>query len=75
MLLRQKLCIARNHPLRIAELPRGCACIGHRVAPTINPQTIMVERRDVGKRRSRQSAMGALTVPPVLLVAADEVIE
>jgi hypothetical protein len=36
---------------------------------------IMVERRDVGKRRSRHSAMGALTVPPVLLVAADEVIE
>jgi hypothetical protein len=35
----------------------------------------MVERRDVGKRRSRHSTMGALTVPPILLIVADEVIE
>ena len=75
MLLRQKLCIAYNHPLRFAELPRGCAGIDHSVALTINPRTIMVERRDVGKRRSRHSTMGALTVPPILLIVADEVIE
>ena len=73
MLLRQKLCIAYNHPLRFAELPRGCAGIDHSVALTINPRTIMVERRDVGKRRSRHSTMGALTVPPILLIVADEV--
>ena len=53
MLLRQKLCITYNHPLKFAELPSGCAGIGHSIALTINPQTIMVERRDVGKRRSR----------------------
>jgi hypothetical protein len=50
MPLRQKLCIARNHPLGVAELPNGGACIGHSVALTTNSQTIMVERRDVGKR-------------------------
>jgi len=53
----------------------GCAGIGHSVALTLNPQPIMVECRDVGKRRSRHSAMGALTVPPILLIVADEVIE
>ena len=75
MLLRQKLCIAYNHAFRVAELPRGCAGIDHSVALTINPRTIMVERRDVGKRRSRHSKMDALTVSPILLIVADEVIE
>src|SRR3954471_9794674 len=37
MLLRQKLGIARNRPLRVAELPRRYACIDHRVALTTNP--------------------------------------
>jgi len=31
MCLSQKPRVARNHPLRIAELPRGCASIDHRV--------------------------------------------
>jgi hypothetical protein len=52
MLLSQKLCIASNYPLTVTELPRGCACIDHRVALTLNLQTIMVERREVGKRRA-----------------------
>ena len=29
MCLSQKPCVARNDPLRIAELPRGCAAIDH----------------------------------------------
>src|SRR4051794_37360480 len=37
MLLRQKLGIARNRPLRVAELPRRYACIDHRVALTTTP--------------------------------------
>ena len=70
-----KFCIVDNHPLRVAKLPRSYANITYSVAPTINPRTIMGERRDVGKRRSRPSTMGALTVPPILLIVADEVIE
>jgi hypothetical protein len=35
----------------------------------------MVERRNVGKRQSCHSALGALTMPPVLQIAADEMIE
>jgi hypothetical protein len=38
MLLRQKLCIAYNHPLTVAELPSGCVGVGHSVALTLNPQ-------------------------------------
>jgi hypothetical protein len=41
----------------------------------LNPQPIMFERRDVGKRQSCRSALAALIMPPVLLVAADEMIE
>src|ERR1700681_1786616 len=63
MLLRQKLCIARDHPLRVAQLPRSCACIDHRAGLTINPKSIMVERRDVGKRRARHAAMGIRKLP------------
>jgi hypothetical protein len=31
MYLSQKPCIARNYPLRVAELPRVCTSIDHRV--------------------------------------------
>ena len=31
MCLSQEPCVARNDPLRVAELPRGCAAIDHRV--------------------------------------------
>ena len=74
MLQRQKLCIAYNHPLRVAELPRSCAGIGHRIPPTINPRTIMIERRDVGNRRSRHQQWRPHRAPDPLIVA-DEVIE
>jgi hypothetical protein len=63
MLLRQKLRIARDHPLRVAQLPRSCACIDHHAGLTINPQSIMVESRDVGKRRARHAAMGVRKLP------------
>jgi hypothetical protein len=59
MLLRQKFSIADNHPLRVAKWPRSYATIAHSVTPTINPRTIMGERRDAGKRQSRPSIMGA----------------
>ena len=71
MLLRQKLCIARYHPLRVAELPRSCANIGHSVAPTINPRTIMVERRDVGKRQAAAGRDGRPARPLIGFPGAD----